>query len=179
MPGFFDVTLGALVGSSIATAVLGALFLRRNKTVESEIKAHFDKSVRVFESTRTWKEKALSELFGPLQMQFERTHRAFRRWNRKNLYLEASVVRSGNEAIRNLLLEKGHLIPPYLMDDAVQLVEHYDAWLEKYEAVRGDAAVRDDVDFVFVGPDGYGFPGLSEQNFKKEFRRLQQELYGV
>jgi len=68
MAGFLEVTLGGLVGSSIATSVLGALFLRRNKTVESEIKEHFDQSLKVFESKRSWKEQALFELLGPMQM---------------------------------------------------------------------------------------------------------------
>jgi len=179
MAEFFDVTLGALLGSGVATAVFGALLLRRNKTVESEIKAHFDKSVKVFESTRSWKEKALSELFGPLQMQFERTGRAFSRWNKKDLYLEGSVVRAGNEVIRDLLLQKGHLIPPYLMEHAALLVEHYDAWIGKYEAIRGDPSVGDSIEFVFVGPDGYGFPKESEKKFREEFRKLQQDLYDV
>ena len=42
MTGYLEVTLGGFLGSSIAATVLRALFLRRNKTVESEIKLHFD-----------------------------------------------------------------------------------------------------------------------------------------
>ena len=179
MAGFFEVTLGGLLGSSIATAILGAFFLRRNKTVESEIKAHFDESLRVFESKRSWKEQALFELLGPMQMQFERTKHAFDRWDRKNLHLEAMVVRVGNMTIRDLLLSKGHLIPPHLMADAGKLIEHYDAWLEAFEAIRGDPSKQNDVAFVFVGPSGYPFPSNAEANFKAEFRKLQSELYGV
>ena len=43
-------------------------------------------------------------------MQLERTKRAFARWNGKNLYLEAKIVREGNVTIRDLILTKGHLI---------------------------------------------------------------------
>ena len=179
MPGFFEVTLGGLLGSSLAAAALGALFLRRNKTVESEIKAHFDESFKVFESKRSWRQQALFELLGPLQMQFERTKRAFDRWSDKNLYLEAKVVREGNQTIRDLLLTKGHLIPPHLMGDAFQLVEHYDAWLEAFDRIRGAGSTASDTAFVFAGPDGYPFPVNAEVNFKAEFRKLQNELYGV
>lgn len=179
MPDFFEVTLGGLIGSSVVAALVGALFLRRNKVVESEIKAHFDERFKVFESTRVWKQQALFELLGPLHMQFERTKRAFGRWRGKNLYLEAQVVREGNQTIRDLLLSKGHLIPPHLMEDAFQLVEHYDAWLEAFDRVRGESAPANDVAFVFVGPDGYPFPRTAEANFKAEFRTLQKELYGV
>jgi hypothetical protein len=69
-PAFFQMTLGGLLGSSLATTILGALFLRWSKTVESEIKAHFDQSIKVFESTRAWKQQSLSELLGPLNMHF-------------------------------------------------------------------------------------------------------------
>ncbi|HUI79203.1 MAG TPA: hypothetical protein VLY24_14860 [Bryobacteraceae bacterium] len=179
MPGFFEVTLGGLVGSSLATAVLGALFLRRNKTVEAAIKAQFDESFKVFESKRSWKQQALFELLGPLQMQFERTKRAFDRWDHKNLYLEGKVVREGNQTIHDLLLTKGHLIPPHLMLDACKLVEHYDAWLEAFDRIRSQSSTTSDTAFVFVGPDGYPFPAQAEENFKAEFRKLQQELYGV
>jgi hypothetical protein len=144
-----------------------------------KIKAHFDESFRVFESKRSWKQQALFELLGPLQMQFERTKRAFDRWDHRNLYLEGKVVREGNQTIRDLLLTKGHLIPPHLMGDASQLVEHYDAWLEAFDRIRGEDSTMSDKAFVFVGPDGYPFPAEAEVNFKAEFRKIQRELYSV
>ncbi len=179
MAGFFELTLGGLVGSSIATAGLGALFLRRNKRVEAEITARFSEALKVFESTRAWKQQVLFELLGPMVMQFERTKRAFDRWDKKDLYLEAKVVREGNLIIRDLLLGKGHLIPPPLMADATSLIEHYDAWLEEFDAVRSGSDGGDGTDFVFVGPKGYPFPHQAEAHFKEEFRRLQIDLYNV
>lgn len=179
MSGFFEVTLGGLLGSSLAAAVFGTIFLRRNKVVESEIKAHFDEGFKIFESKRTWKQQALFELLGPLQMQFERTKHAFNRWDQKNLFLEAQVVHEGNKTIRDLLLSKGHLIPPHLMEDACKLIEHYDAWLEAFDRIRNDKEKSNTTSFVFVGPDGYPFPSSAEAKFKAEFRKLQSELYGV
>jgi len=179
MPGFLELTLGGLLGSSLTAAVVGALFLRRNKRVESEIKAYFDERFKVFESTRSWKQQALFELLGPLHMQFDRTKRAMNRWRSKNLYLEANVVREGNRTCRDLLLSKGHLIPPHLMGHAGRLIEHYDAWLEAFEKHRGEAKSGDDVSFVFAGPDGFPFPSDAEEHFDAEFRKLQKELFGV
>lgn len=176
--GFFQVTLGGLLGSSIATAALGALLLRWGKTVESEIKAHFDQKLKVFESTREWKRQALSELFGPLCMHFERTKAAFDRWDGKNLYLEGQVVRHGNQMVRDTLLAKGHLIPASLVPLATQLIVHYDVWLEEFDRVRSTTAPSDE-SFVFAGPAGYPFPGEAECAFKEAFRRLQHELYGA
>jgi hypothetical protein len=69
MPGFFVVTLGGLLGSSLAAAVLGLFFLRRNKRIEAEVKTNFDQNFSIFESKRSWKQQALSELLGPVIMQ--------------------------------------------------------------------------------------------------------------
>ena len=110
-------------------------------------------------------------------MQFERTRRAFGRWNAKNIYLEAKVMREGNETARNLLLAQGHLIPPELIDDAGALIEHYDAWLEEFDRVRGPNAHALDEQFVFVGTKGHPFPSKAEVAFKAQFKRLQTELY--
>jgi hypothetical protein len=179
MSDILNLIVASLLSSSVAAAIVGMLFLRRNKRIEGEIQTEFARALKVFESERSWKQQALFELFGPLQMQFERTHRAFDRWTKKDLYLESHVVREGNKTIRDLLLAKGHLIPPELMNDAVRLVEHYDAWLQKFDEVRGEAGTQTTEDFVFVGPDGYPFPSDAEENFKKTYRRLQSELYGV
>jgi hypothetical protein len=177
--GFLQVTLGGLLGSSIATAVLGALFLRRNKTVESQIKSHFDQQFNVFQSVRGWKQQSLSEVLGPLMMQFERTKAAFDRWHGKNLFLEAQIVRQGNQTIRDTLLAKGHLISPELIPHATRLVVHYDVWMEAFDRIRGQTAPEADTPFVFVGPAGYPFPREAEEAFKAEFARLQSDLYGV
>ncbi|MCW5596603.1 MAG: hypothetical protein KIT42_12090 [Rhodocyclaceae bacterium] len=178
-PNFFSVTLGGLVGSGLATAVFGLLVLRHSKTLEAQIKGHFDERIKIFESKRAWKQQALSELFGPLYMQLERTRRAFGRWNTKNIYLEAKVMRDGNEKARNLLLKKGHLIPSQLIEHAGALIEHYDAWLEEFDRVRGTNAPTSDEPFVFVGTKGHPFPSDAECAFKAEFKRLQAELYAA
>lgn len=151
----------------------------KNKTVESEIKSHFDRQFNVFQSTRAWKQQALSELFGPLVMHLDRTKAAFDRWDGKNLYLEAQIVRHGNETIRDTLLAKGHLIPPHLIPHATALVIHYDVWMEEFDRVRNKASSSVDEAFVFVGPAGYPFPREAEAAFKEQFAALQRELYGV
>lgn len=178
-PNFYQATLGGLLGSSVATAILGVLLLRWNKTIESEIKTHFDQRLKVFESIRAWKQQSLSELLGPLSMHFERTKAAFDRWNGKNLFLEAQVVRQGNQTIRDTLLSKGHLIPPALVSHATKLIVHYDVWMEAFDRIRNESSPLPDAAFVFVGPDGYPFPHDAEAAFKEEFHRLQKELYGV
>ncbi|MFO1080360.1 MAG: hypothetical protein U1E23_07035 [Reyranellaceae bacterium] len=179
MSDFWQVTLGGLLGSGIASTLAAALLLRRNKVLESDIKRQFDEALKVFESKRLWKEACLSQLLGPAVMQLDRTRRAFHRWSGKNLYLEAKIVREGNITIRDLFLAKGHLIPPDLMDAAGRLIEHYDRWLEEFDDKRNRESPSSEDMFVFAGPAGYPFPTDAERKIAEAFRALQKELYGL
>lgn len=161
-----DILTTAVISAGVVSAVVGIIFKGFVTRIEAEVK-----------SRRTWKEESVSELLGPLNMQFDRTKRAFDRWGKKNLYLEAKVVKVGNETIRNLLLEKGHLIPPELLEDAGKLIEHYDVWLEKFEEQRVSESPDVDTAFVFVGPEGFPFPRQSSTNFQSKFTEYWSELY--
>ncbi|KEF43286.1 MAG: hypothetical protein ER33_00650 [Cyanobium sp. CACIAM 14] len=82
------MTLGGLLGSGLASTAAATLMLRRTRLIESEVKRQFDERLKIFESTREWKENCLSTLLGAAIMQLDRTKRAFNRWSGKNLYLE-------------------------------------------------------------------------------------------
>ncbi|MBV5341433.1 MAG: hypothetical protein J0665_18075 [Deltaproteobacteria bacterium] len=161
-----QLVASALISAGVVSAVMGLIFKGYVTRIEAEVK-----------SRRTWKEESVAELLGPLNMQFDRTKRAFKRWRTLNLFLEAKVVRVGNETIRDLLLNKGHLIPPELLEDAGKLIEHYDVWLEKFEKQRSSEKPNLETKFVFVGPDGFPFPTESEKKFTGKFKEYWGELY--
>ncbi len=169
--------LSGLISAGIITTILGFLLQNRAAHISEDLRSLHEKSMTVFLSTRTWKEKSVSELMGPLYMQFDRTRRAFARWQGENLYLEAKVIREGNIAIRDLLLSKSHLIPPLLLDDAGKLVEHFDRWLEEFEKERGSKARDLQSAFVFVGPQGFPFPREAEKKFIQAFKHMWADLY--
>jgi hypothetical protein len=178
MARFTDLVLAALISGGVVSTVVGFLLTRRTMELKSAIENQFKEQFEIARSQRSYKERALAELFGPLFMSFERTRRAFERWKPGSLFLEANVVRTANLQIRDLLLAKGHLIPPELLDDASRLIEHYDKWLEVYEREReGPNASKED--YVFVGPEGFPFPQDAEQRFKDHCRRLLRDLYGA
>ncbi len=156
----------AVISGGVVSAMMAILFKGFMTKVETEIK-----------SNRSWKEKSVSELLAPLNMQFDRTHRAFHRWNSQNLFLEAKVVGEGNRIIRDLLLHKGHLIPPELLEEAGKLIEHYDVWLEKFEMQRASEIPDLETVFVFVGPDGFPFPSDSEAKFRYVYKEYWNDLY--
>jgi hypothetical protein len=178
MNDFLRALMAGIVSGGVISTILGFIFYRRTARIQADIKSQYDRSLAVFQSTRTWKEKSISELLGPIFMQFDRTGRAFNRWQNKNLFLEAKVIMEGNVAIRDLLLTKSHLIPPELLDDAGKLVEHYDRWVEEFQRLRSGEIPDLDTPFVFVGPQGYPFPKESEIRFRQVFYETWAELYG-
>lgn len=163
---FGQLIATAVISGGVVSAVIGLIFKGFVTKVEAEIK-----------SRRTWKEESVAELMAPLYMQFDRTKRVFKRWNSRNLFLEAKVVGAGNEIIRDLLLNKGHLIPPELLDDAGKLIEHYDVWLEKFQKQRSSEIPDLETTFVFVGPDGYPFPHDAENKFRDKYNDYWKDLY--
>lgn len=177
MSTFVNSLLGGLFSGALLSFLVRYVLLEKITTLESEIKAQFERAIHVFQSKREWKERSVSELLGPLYMQFERTRLGFERWRSQNIYLEGKVIRDGNQTIRNLILEKADLIPPDLLADAAKLVEHYDLWLEKFETKRLTENPDLETAFIFTGPDGYPFPRLSEKRFKDTFKGLWNELY--
>jgi hypothetical protein len=177
MDEFVRLLASGVISGTVISAILTFFFNRKTTEIQEQIKDQYERSMAIFQSTRAWKEQSVSELLGPMYMQFDRTGRAFGRWRTKNLFLETKVIREGNLIIRDLLLTKGHLIPPELLEDAGKLVEHYDRWLEEFEKKRSSEQPDLDSTFVFVGPEGFPFPRQSESRFKAKFEEMWAELY--
>ncbi|MFC3415394.1 hypothetical protein [Algoriphagus hitonicola] len=177
MDQFLNLLLPALISSSIVGVAIGLIFKKRNETIAAEVRNQFEQNMTIFKTNYLWKEKSVSELLGQIYIQFNRTNRAFNRYKNTNLYLEAKVLKDGNEKIRNLLLEKAHLIPAELIDDANQLIEHYDVWLEEFARHRDSENPNLDQKFIYAGPLGFRFPKKAEENFKNKYHELRNELY--
>jgi hypothetical protein len=178
MDNLVSSLIAGVVSGSVISAIVGLVFHRRTTRIEEEIRSQFQSGLEIFRSRRGWKEQSVAELLGPVYMQLDRTKSAFGRWRDQNFYLEAKVIGEGNRTIRNLLLEKGHLIPPNLLKDAGKLIEHYDYWLEMYESKRLAESPDLKTKFIFAGPQGYPFPRVSAQRFQQTFLSLWNELYG-
>lgn len=155
--------VGALLSGTVVAALVGLVFNQRAKRSEQQ---------------RAWREAALGQVLGPAVMHMLRTRRAFERWKEQQLFLEMEVIGNSNRAVRDLLLANGHLLPADLIDHAVALVAHYDAWLEEFEAKRRSETPDTKTKFIFVGPKGYGFPREAEAAFVAKFIELRDSLYG-
>jgi hypothetical protein len=74
-PSIWQVMLTALISSSVVSAILGLIFHRRLKLVEARLNEELQRNVEIFRTTRAWKEAAISQLLGPMVMQFDRVKR--------------------------------------------------------------------------------------------------------
>lgn len=179
MEEFLKIILAGIISGAVISTVLGLFFKRKTETITAEIKNQFEMNLMKQKTSQGWKEKAIIELYGPLNFYFERTKMAFDRYHEKNLYLEAKVMKESNEKIRNLLLEKAYLIPPELGTEANELVRHYDVWLEEFYKLREVENPEDKQStFVFVGPKGVPFPKKAEAKMKEKYKEIWGEVYG-
>ena len=179
--GLTELILAAVISggvvSVVLTFVLRFLFDRRLTTVSEEIRSQFEQQALVYRSNREWREQSVADLLGPVYMQLDRSHRAFGRWEERNDFLEGKVVKEANTQIRDLLLARGNLLPPQLVEHAGDLIEHYDRWLEEYAAMREGPEAGTDTRPVYVGPKGYPFPDDAKKAFQETFHRMRRELY--
>ncbi len=169
--------LTALVSSGIAASVVSALTLRKTRQIEESVRQESERNLQEFRSTREAKERMLTELIGPICMHLHRTKRAFARYKDSNTYLEAEVLYKGNAHARDLIIQRGYILDARLLDHAIRLLEHYDAWLEEYVRQRQDPYTPG-ARFVFAGPKGYPFPTDAERAFMHACEELRIELYG-
>lgn len=170
--------ISASVMGAIITALLNVMLRGRLEKISNDIKNQSEQLSLIYRSRYTWQQESLSQLLGPVNMLLSRTEIAFKRLTAHNTFLEAKILKESNEQIRDLLLQRSHLIPATLQEDANQLLAHYDRYLEEFDRVRGGATPANDEPFVFVGPKGFPFPRQSADHFQQYYQQLWQELYG-
>jgi hypothetical protein len=178
-----QLILAAVISGGVVAGVLGLLFRllfdRRLTRVAEQVKQEIAEQASVSRSKRDWKVESVQELLGPLTMQLDRSNRVFKRWRTRNDFVEGEILKKGNTRIRDLLLEKGHLIPLELLEDAGKLVEHYDRWLEEYALTREGEDDGERTEPVWVRDAGLGFPRESEIAFRETYLRMRRELYDL
>lgn len=177
MDEILKLIIASVFSSAVAAAVISIIFKKKTERISNEIKNQFELLSMMQKTGHAWNEKAVSELYGPMNFQFARTKLAFSRYSGKNEYLEAKILKDGNEKIKNLILEKSYLIPPDLMEYGNKLVAHYDVWLEEYSKFREAENPTELKEFIFAGPNGFPFPRDAEQKFKEKYADLWNKLY--
>lgn len=174
MSEIFQIILGSSVVTTIGTSIISYFFHRRTERSNAEIKGEFEHLSRIQTTDFEWK-KQTTEILGQIYIYLNRTRLAFERkysrLEKYDQYFEDEIIFTTNKRIRDLVIENGHHIPPELLDEASKLVEHYDAWLIKYNLIR---KINKDTStiHIYVGTDGFPFPEAAEQKFKESYIQL-------
>lgn len=115
--------------------------------------------------------RLLQEALGPMHMLMLRAEGAYRAYladGRK--FIHTQVLRDSNEKLRNLLLEKGYLLPEERQADALALVAHLDVWLLRWYDTRD--ALRPSLDEPFVFENDHVYPREAAQRLKELYASL-------
>lgn len=115
------------------------------------------------------------ELTGQLYMNLKRSAAAYKEYllGGKS-FLFAVILRQYNEKIRELILEKGWLLPSGLQEDALALVSHYDIWMQKWDELKKTLNLAPDDEFAF--PNTATFPKEAARNIEETYERLKQQI---
>src|SRR5687768_3497925 len=90
------------------------------------------------------------ELAGQISMNLKRSAAAYKEYLLGGkTFMFALILRQYNEKIRELILEKGHLLSASLQEDALKLVSHYDIWMQKWDELKKNLNPSPDDEFVF------------------------------
>ena len=116
-------------------------------------------------------ERMLMEVLGPVHMQMKRAEAAYRSYlNDGRKFIYTLVLRDSNAAVKDILLERGYLLPTGLQEDALQLIEHLDIWLIKWHELRERANPALDDQFVFANENVY--PKRAAQNLEAMYAAI-------
>ena len=116
------------------------------------------------------KDQLRNELLGPLSMHFLAAEQAYRDYlENDKAFLFACTLRRTNASARELLLRRGHLLPPESLADAVALLKHYDAWLTQWDELASRTAPGLQDSFVFITE--VPFPKDAQQRLSRLYRR--------
>lgn len=113
-------------------------------------------------------ERLLHDVLGPMQMQMRRAEAAYRAYLADGRrFIHTRVLRESNEAVRDLLLRGGHLLPEPLQADALALIAHLDAWLLRWYDTRN--ALRPSLDDAFVFENPHVFPREAAERLRAAY----------
>ncbi|MFZ1784899.1 MAG: hypothetical protein WAU23_06815 [Ferruginibacter sp.] len=174
MTELFKIILGSSIVTTLLTSIIAYIFHKKTERTNAEIKREFEILSQDFD----WKQKT-TELLGQVYIHLNRTRLAFEnkysKLKKYDAFYEDEIFYSSNKRIRDILLENGHHIPPELLEEASKLIEHYDAWLIKYNNLR--KVNKDETTIqIYVGPDGFRFPEKAEDMFKEKYTEMFQVI---
>lgn len=170
MENFMDSLIRISLETLLISGGIGFFITKRDERLKKKIESEFKKRDKFFDAKISFRLRALEELLAPIVLQFTRSKIALKSYNANNEFRE-KILKKCNETILDLLLTKGYLIPTSLMPSAVELINHYDEWLQAYQIVR-ESENKSDTPYVFT----YNFPSEAERKFIGKYNAMLLEL---
>ncbi len=115
----------------------------------------------------------ITNVLGKVYINFERSRIAYDNYIKEGkIFIHASILKECNLKIRDLLLENAYLLKENLRNDALDLISHYDIWIEKWNDLKKEKDVQ--LDDVFIFENEYRFPKEAEKRLKEELSKLKR-----
>ncbi len=118
---------------------------------------------------------ALSEFLIPLQFLIKLSGRAYEKYMKNKIYLHALNIRKSNEMIYRLILDKIVFIPEDLQSDCIELLNHFDCWIQQFKEEEQKRNPAMNAEFVFYRiDDQMAYPLLSEQHILELVKKIRK-----
>jgi hypothetical protein len=115
------------------------------------------------------------ELTGQIYINLKRSATAYKEYLQGGkTFMFAMILRQYNEKIRELILEKGYILPGNLQEDALALVSHYDIWMQKWDELKKNLDPSPGDEFAF--PNTATFPKEAARNIEAFYERLKEQI---
>lgn len=176
-----QLIIATLIGSLLSGAVVVTFIQlgtqRWRTSIEETVTDSFRRQVEVRDADRA----LLSEVLGPVNGNLLRTKAAFARYRGiESRVLEVEVMAKSNRAVRDILINKFHLLPDNLLEPAAALIRHYDLWFVIYDTERNSGKpIEEQAKHIYAGPEGEFFPHEADQAFLDEMRATLGRLRGA
>jgi len=89
-------------------------------------------------------------------------------------FIHAKILKECNLKIRTLLLENAFILSPSLQKEVIDLISHYDIWIEKWNDLEKKS--KPQLEDVFIFKNEYIFPKNAENKIKEELLKVKQEF---
>jgi len=113
-------------------------------------------------------------LLGEIYLNFKRSKIAYDNYIKEgNIFMHAKILKECNLKIRNILLENAFILSENLQNDAIDLISHYDIWVEKWNDLKQKENPK--LDDVFIFQNEFRFPKEAEKRLKEEFYKIKKD----
>lgn len=120
--------------------------------------------------------KIFTEFLSPANFLLRLSDKAYRKYMTNKIYLHALNIRKANKQVYKLFIKKCDVIPAYLQEDCIELLNHYDCWMRQFreEENRRKPLLKDEFIFNRID-DQMAFPRLSEQKIYEAYIKFKNQ----